>query len=103
MGLQGKPLTAYRALVDRRGDALQDAIDATKGDMSEYGAVPLKRVPKPYDADHPHEALLRRKSLIVTLDIGKALKPKKAEPLEVATKAFERFTPLHEFLNHNPV
>jgi hypothetical protein len=31
--------------------------------VSDWGTAPLKRVPKPYPPDHPHGALLKRKSL----------------------------------------
>jgi uncharacterized protein (TIGR02453 family) len=68
MGLQGEALTRFRAHVDRDGDTLQDALDTatTKGvTFSDWGPDPLKRVPKPYDADHPHADLLKRKSLAV--------------------------------------
>ncbi len=70
MGLQGESLTRYRAFVDRWGDGLQEALDQV-GDqigasISDWGPEPLKNVPKPYDPDHPHGALLRRKALAVS-------------------------------------
>lgn len=72
MGLQGETLTRYRAFVDRWGDALQGALDHAAKDgatISDWGPEPLKRVPKPYDQDHPHAALLKRKALAVTGDM----------------------------------
>jgi len=69
MGLSGPSLTAFRAHVDRDGDALDDALEtaAAKGiGISDWGPEPLKRVPKPYDQDHPHADLLKRKALAVT-------------------------------------
>ncbi len=70
MGLQGERLTAYREFVDREGDALSDALDTAQttlgAELSDWGPEPLKRVPKPYDPDHPHGDLLRRKALAVT-------------------------------------
>jgi len=64
-GLKGEGLTRYRALVDRMGDALQEEIARIGGDLVSFGSEPLKRVPKPYDANHPHAELLKRKSFIV--------------------------------------
>jgi uncharacterized protein (TIGR02453 family) len=68
--LQGESLTRYRAFVDAWGDGLSDALDATLalgGQFSVWGPEPLKRVPKPYDQDHPHAELLKRKSLAISL------------------------------------
>jgi len=69
MGMDKDKLTAFRALVDRNGDALTDAIKASGAQISDWGAEPLKRVPKPYDADHPHGDLLRRKSFTLHYDL----------------------------------
>lgn len=70
MGLQGESLTRYRAFVDRRGDALQTALDdahvSVGAEMSDWGPEPLKRVPRPYDPDHAHGALLKRKALAIS-------------------------------------
>lgn len=73
MGLKGEPLTQYRTLIDRDGDAVQNAIQAAAGTVqarvSDWGPEPLKRVPKPYNPDHRHGALLKRKALAVTADL----------------------------------
>lgn len=69
MGLQGEHLTRYRAFVDMWGDSLQQALDnaaSVGAEISDWGPEPLKRVPKPYDQDHPHGALLKRKALAVS-------------------------------------
>lgn len=67
MGLKGDALTRYRAFVDAHGDALTTALGAattTAGaGLSDLGPAPLRRVPKPYDPDHPHGDLLKRKAL----------------------------------------
>ena len=63
-GMDGPALTRYRAAVDRDGDALEDAIAearAAGAGIVDMGPEPLRRVPKPYAPDHPHEAHLRRK------------------------------------------
>ncbi|WP_299285981.1 TIGR02453 family protein [uncultured Tateyamaria sp.] len=70
MGLQGESLTRYRAFVDKWGDGLRDALDAAgqsiDAQISDWGPEPLKRVPKPYEPDHPHGVLLKRKALAVS-------------------------------------
>ena len=73
MGLQGETLTRYRAFVDTCGDEVQEVLDQAASDIgatvSDWGPEPLKRVPKPYDADHPHADLLKRKALAVSAPI----------------------------------
>ncbi|MBF9029692.1 TIGR02453 family protein [Rhodobacterales bacterium HKCCE3408] len=63
----GVILTRFRKFIDRHGDALTDELARLESEhgvtMSDYGPEPLKRVPKPYDPDHPHAELLKRKSL----------------------------------------
>ena len=69
MSLQGEHLTRYRAFVDKWGDGLQEALDQVRAqgaEISDWGPEPLKRVPKPYDQEHPHGDLLRRKALAVS-------------------------------------
>lgn len=69
MGLQGDALTRYRAFVDRWGGPLTDALVAAEqagASLSDRGPEPLKRVPKPYDADHPQAELLKRKALALS-------------------------------------
>ena len=69
MGLQKDSLAAFRALVDRRGDALTEAIAASGAQISDWGPAPLKRVPKPYAPDHPQANLLKRKSFTLSYDL----------------------------------
>ncbi|ABD52922.1 DUF2461 domain-containing protein [Jannaschia sp. CCS1] len=69
MGLEKDGLTAYRQMVDRQGDNLSDAIEASGAQISDWGPDPLKRVPKPYDQDHPQAELLRRKALALSTDL----------------------------------
>jgi len=58
MGFKGDALTRFRAFVDAWGDLLTDAIDETGMTWSDWGPAPLKRVPAPYDKEHPHGELL---------------------------------------------
>ncbi len=73
MGLKGPALTQYRAFVDKQGDALQAALDqagaAAGARISDWGPAPLKRVPKPYDPDHPHADLITRKALAISAEM----------------------------------
>ena len=71
MGLKGDDLMRYRAFVDAHGDAFVQAIKATGMTPSDWGDTPLKRVPAPYDQDHPHAELLKQKKIV----LGKPLDP----------------------------
>ena len=68
-GLKGDWLTRYRQMIDDAGDEIAQALDHIGSDadasLSDWGGEPLKRVPRPYDQDHAHADLLRRKSLVV--------------------------------------
>lgn len=73
MRLDGDGLTTYRNMVDQRGEVLTDAMvhaeAATGARLSDWGPEPLKRVPKPFDPDHPHADFLKRKSFALTADL----------------------------------
>ena len=68
-GLSGANLARFRAMIDRDGDALATALetarDTVEADLTDWGPASLIRVPKPYDADHRHADLLKRKALTV--------------------------------------
>lgn len=70
MGLQGESLTRYRVFVDSWGAGLQEALaqagTSIGAEISDWGPEPLKRVPKPYAADHPQGDLLKRKALALS-------------------------------------
>jgi len=67
--MKGDDLTRFRTLIYRQGPELDDAISSAKdmlgAHLSDFGPPPLKRVPKPYDPDHPQADLLKRKGLTV--------------------------------------
>lgn len=67
--LKGPDMARYRAFVDALGAQFQDALDQAGMTWTNWGGEPLKRVPKPYDQDHPHADLLKRKSLIMHIDM----------------------------------
>jgi uncharacterized protein (TIGR02453 family) len=68
--LQGEALARYRKMVDSVGDELQEALSEVGLGFSSWGEEPLKKVPPPFAADHPHGALLRRRSLILDAPLG---------------------------------
>ncbi|MEM6738834.1 MAG: DUF2461 domain-containing protein [Pseudomonadota bacterium] len=74
-GMQGAALTRFRAAIDREGEALSEALEgaeqAVGATISDWGPAPLKRVPKPYDPDHPHGDLLKRKAFTIGADLPK--------------------------------
>ena len=62
-------LEVYRRFIDVHGDDLAALMAKSQIVVSGFGADAYKRVPKPYAADHHHEALLRRKSLVIGKDV----------------------------------
>lgn len=94
MGFDKDRLDRYRAAVDGpAGAELADILTALGGRMA---PPELKRVPAPYDKDHPRAALLRRKSLAVWQD---ALEPELRGDLPGGLMAvFDRFQPLVRWL-----
>ncbi|MEO0752240.1 MAG: DUF2461 domain-containing protein [Pseudomonadota bacterium] len=69
ISLRGDDLRRYRAFIDKWGALVSERLDeviSRGGQISDFGAAPLKRVPKPYEADHPHGDLIRRKGLVIT-------------------------------------
>ena len=69
LGFGKARLETYRRFIDVQGDALAALMDAGESIVPGFGADAYKRVPKPYPADHPYEALLRRKSLVIGRDM----------------------------------
>ena len=62
-------LEVYRRFIHVHGDDLTQMMAQAGSVVSSFGADAYKRVPKPYAADHPHEALMRRKSLVIGRDM----------------------------------
>lgn len=92
-GLQKEPLDRFRAAIDAHGDELSAEIDSLVKQGYRIDEPELKRVPAPYDKDHPHGGLLRRKSLALWRDFDGPVD-------DVALfKAFEALLPIYRFLN----
>ncbi len=101
MAGSGEPLNRYRAFIDRDGDAVAGAIDAARealgAEIGDWGPEPLKRVPKPYDPDHPHGDLLRRKAL--TLSAGPREDWRTAGLIPGVTATMKGFLPLWRLMD----
>lgn len=69
-GMDKARQSAWRAWVsEREGDALQAKLDAALSGGATLGKPELKRVPSPFEQDHPRGDLLRRQSLTLWKDI----------------------------------
>jgi len=99
MGLKGATLTRFRAFVDHWGDQLVEAIAQTGMDWSDWGGAPLKRVPKPYEADHPHAEILKKKSLIIHAKMDESWRTTEGGLVAALRAQFEATQPLAELLN----
>ena len=80
----------------RGRDIAETLASASGAHMSDWGAAPLKRVPKPFDPDHPHGDLLRRKTLI--LEAALPGDWKRAGLVASANRLFETMMPLWRVL-----
>ena len=97
-GFSGEALTRYRAMVHRWGDRLAHTIARSGGTLVEIGPEPLKRVPRPYAADHLHGDLLRRKSLALGLLLGDGWRGTGDGVVATLTDRFETLLPFRDFL-----
>lgn len=100
--LKGPDLTRWRAFVDVRGDDLVEAIARSGMTLSDWGGPPLKRVPKPFDPEHPHADLLKRKSLLVSRPLGQAWRGTKDGLIGAVRDAFAACRPLADLLGEVP-
>ena len=97
--MQGAVLSRFRAFVDHWGDQLEDAIAQTGMSFSDWGGEPLKRVPKPYDPDHPHGDMLRRKGLILGAPLAEDWRTAEGGLMKAVRDKFEAAAPLRTLLN----
>ncbi|SMY06088.1 DUF2461 domain-containing protein [Flavimaricola marinus] len=98
MGFQGDEMDRYRAFVDRWGDALTDAIGETGMTLSDWGPPVLKRVPKPYEPEHPHAKLLKRKTLVLTRPLGQDWHGQEGGLINAVRQSFEQTLPFVRLL-----
>lgn len=99
MGMKGEVLARFRAFVDHWGDDLSTAIAETGMTFSNWGDAPLKRVPKPYEQDHPHADLLKRKSLILHAKMDDGWRDGAGGLLGAVRAQYEATKPLRDLLN----
>lgn len=97
--LKGPALTRFRAFVDAWGDQLVDAIKETGMAQSDWGAEPLKRVPKPYAQDHPHADLLKKKGLLLGAPLGQGWRESEGGLVTAVRGKFEATKPLRDLLD----
>ena len=92
-------LARYRKRVEgKEGEQLQKLLDrlAKKGITMHEPA--LKRVPKGFDADHPREALLRRKGLAVWNELGQPTLATQGNVVGLCRTAFKELRPVVDWL-----
>ncbi|MEM8824499.1 MAG: DUF2461 domain-containing protein [Pseudomonadota bacterium] len=97
-GFDKEGLTRYRAMVDTWGDRLVEVIEETGASLSDFGPEPLKRVPKPYDQDHPHADLLKRKALTLGTTLPDGWRDTGDGLVAALTETIERLLPFRNFL-----
>ncbi|MEM9967730.1 MAG: DUF2461 domain-containing protein [Pseudomonadota bacterium] len=95
---KGTALTRFRAFVDRWGDALDEAVDNTGMTFSFWGAPPLKRVPKPYEQDHPHAELLKMKGLLLGSPMDDHWREQEGGLLRAVRQKYEATEPVRALL-----
>lgn len=98
-GMKGEVMARFRAFVDRWGDQLGAAIAETGMAFSNWGDAPLKRVPKPYEQDHPHADLLKRKSMILSTRMDDGWRDADGGLVSAVRRQFEATGPVRDLLN----
>ncbi|MEW9921082.1 DUF2461 domain-containing protein [Marimonas sp. MJW-29] len=96
--MKGAKLTRFRAFVDTWGDQLAEAIAQTGMTFSDWGDPPLKRVPKPYEQDHPHADLLKLKKLILHHKMTDDWRSAEGGLLSAVRQRFETAEPVRRLL-----
>lgn len=101
MGFEKRELEAYRKRVDSpAGAMLAKHIAALPKLGARLGGEPeLKRVPKEFPVDHPREALLRRKSLTVWMEIEELALANRPQLIKGCTTRYKKLMPIFEWLS----
>lgn len=87
-----------REAIDKNSNEFTDIIKALKQHNIQILGESLKRVPKPFDPNHPLADYLKYKSWYVEVPIDNAIDEK--EMIQSILYACDLVTPLNEFLNH---
>jgi uncharacterized protein (TIGR02453 family) len=93
-------VTRMRSAIDDEstGSALESVLTKLRKGGMQVGGDQLKRVPKPYDPEHPRADLLRHKSLIAWVDHEPAPWLHTGEAKARVTKAWKALGPLNTWL-----
>jgi len=86
-------LMDWRKMVDLDGDHLMRRISAVTEQGYTLWAPKLKRIPPPFDKDHPHGALLRHKGIVATGQLDAT-----GDLIAPISAAFEHLWPLSDML-----
>lgn len=98
MGLDKDKLTRWRAAVDSpEGAKIATALDDLQASDARIDMAELKRVPAPFDKDHPRAELLKRKSCTVWFDYDESDITKGGLVSQIET-AFQKLQPLTQLL-----
>lgn len=81
-------LASWRSTIDESGRAISNATDALTASGFRLSEPALKRVPAPFDKNHPHESLLRHKGITAWRDNDTNL------TRDQMSRCFEELTPL---------
>ncbi|WP_299354471.1 TIGR02453 family protein [uncultured Shimia sp.] len=96
-GFDKDALVRWREAADSNGGAIAAMIATLTDNGARLGEPELKRVPAPFDKDHPHGALLRRKGLTLWFDTDEAALKKGGLTAWVET-AFSELLPVQTAL-----
>ncbi|SPJ27568.1 TIGR02453 family protein [Falsiruegeria mediterranea] len=97
MGFDKTTLTDWRSSVDGpTGSELAGVINALVAQGFRLSEPELNRVPTPYDKEHPHGDLLRRKSLTLWNDLPDT---RFDAPTDAITETLNNLRPLFDVLN----
>ena len=98
--LEREQIARFRTAVDDAvsGAALTKVLAGLRKKGFEVGGDALKRVPKPYDAEHPRADLLRHKSLIAWVDHEPTEWLHTAAARDEVAKAWKAIAPLNAWL-----
>lgn len=98
MGFDKDRLTSWRtAVVGPKGTQIAAVLADLQSQGARMDAPELKRVPAPYDKDHPQVALLKRKSCTVWFDFEESALTKGGLVPQLET-AFQNLQPLMQLL-----
>lgn len=93
-------LEAYRKRVDgKEGAALAQKLAKLEKGGVRLGKIDLKRVPAPYDKDHPYGDLLKRKGLSAWIDFKNTRPATNKDVVKTCTASFKQIKPVYDWLN----